>query len=315
MLKIDGASLPCRDPERHIPESNRYPFAYISFMTQLQKDALTLANLVAQHPRLVILTGAGISHESGIPTYRDKQGTWLHANPIQEQAFISDDITQQRYWARSWFGWPIMRDALPNPAHFALAELEKRGAIDLIITQNVDRLHQRAGGQNVVDLHGRIDQVRCLNCHALHCRDSIQRLLQTQNPWLEGVPSSHLSRPDGDMEVPEHIFRALSLPKCHTCSGDLMPNVVFFGGSVPSDTVTTCLDALDKADALIAIGSSLMVFSGYRFCRRASQLGKPLVIINPGITRADELAQVKLRSPASPLLTHVLEYADRGLRP
>ncbi|MDG2048249.1 MAG: NAD-dependent protein deacetylase [Halioglobus sp.] len=312
MLKIEKAPLPSRDPTQRRSESNPYPSTYVHFMIQLQKDALTLANLVANYPRLVVLTGAGISHESGIPTYRDKQGTWLHANPIQEQAFMSDDITQQRYWARSWFGWPIMRDARPNPAHFVLAELEKRGAIDLIITQNVDRLHQRAGGHNVVDLHGRIDQVRCLDCNVLHCRDSIQRLLQTQNPWLDAVPSGHLSRPDGDMEVPEHISRALSLPKCHTCGGDLMPNVVFFGGSVPASTVTTCLDALDKADALIAVGSSLMVFSGYRFCRRASQLGKPVVIINPGVTRADDLAQVKLQSPAGPLLTQTLKHFDQG---
>jgi len=283
-------------------------------MKRLQQDALTLANILAEHPRLVVLTGAGISHDSGIPTYRDQRGTWLHAKPIQEQAFLSDESTRRRYWARSWFGWPVMRDALPNPAHVALAQLEQCGSIELVITQNVDRLHQCAGSRNVVDLHGRVDQVRCLNCDALHPRDSIQGLLKKQNPWLSAVQSSHLARPDGDMEVPEDMFHALSLPKCHNCSGDLMPNVVFFGGSVPPARVSTCLDALDKADALIAIGSSLMVFSGYRFCRRASQLGKPVVIINPGITRADDLAHVKLQSPAGPLLTRAIEHINQGRR-
>ncbi len=281
-------------------------------MTSLQQDALTLANLIAKYPKLVVLTGAGISHDSGIPTYRDHRGTWLHAKPIQEQAFLSEDITRKRYWARSWFGWPKMRDAQPNPAHFALAELEQRGSIELVITQNVDRLHQRAGSRNVVDLHGRVDQVRCLNCNAVYSRDNIQSLLLRQNPWLESVPSSHPSRPDGDMDVPEDIFHALALPKCDACSGNLMPDVVFFGGSVPSPTVTVCRDALDKADALIAIGSSLMVFSGYRFCRRASRQGKPVVIINPGVTRADDLAHAKLQSPAAPLLMRAIDHVNQA---
>ena len=280
-------------------------------MKRLQQDALTLAKILAEHPRLVVLTGAGISHDSGIPTYRDQRGTWLHPKPIQEQAFVSDESTRRRYWSRSWFGWPVMRDARPNPAHAALAQLERRGAIELVITQNVDRLHQRAGSRNVVDLHGRIDQVRCLSCAALYSRDRIQRLLKVQNPWLSTVQSRHFSRPDGDMEVPDDMFHALVLPKCQDCSGDLMPDVVFFGGSVPLSRVDTCTDALERADALIAMGSSLMVFSGYRFCRRASQLGKPVVIINPGVTRADDLAQVNLQSPAGPLLTQTLKLIDQ----
>ena len=281
-------------------------------MKQLKQDVLTLANILTEYPRPLILTGAGISFDSGIPTYRDHRGTWLHQKPIQEQAFLTDGNTRRRYWSRSWFGWPVMRDALPNPAHLALAQLEQRGSVGLLITQNVDRLHQRAGSQKVVDLHGRIDQVRCISCDKLHSRDSIQSLLEEQNPWISAVRSKHLSKPDGDMEVTEDIFHSLLLPKCFDCSGDLMPDVVFFGGSVPSARVATCLSALEEADALIVIGSSLMVFSGYRFCRRASQLGKPIVIINPGITRADELAQVRLHSPAVPLLTDVIQYIDQG---
>ncbi len=151
-------------------------------------------------------------------------------------------------------------------------QLEERGHIELLITQNVDRLHQRAGSRNVVDLHGRVDRVRCLACATMHSRDSIQELLERENQW--SYPSQQTPRPDGDMDIPDEMLLQLALPQCQLCAGDLMPDVVFFGGTVPTARVNTCLDALERADALLAIGSSLMVFSGYRFCRRASQLGK-----------------------------------------
>ncbi len=285
--------------------SNRTLAPYNALVNLLQHDSHSLADFLANHPRLVVLTGAGISCASGIPTYRDQHGNWLHSAPIKEQAFLGDEHTRRRYWARSWHGWPVLREALPNPAHIALAQLEQRGHIELLITQNVDRLHQRAGSRNVIDLHGRVDRVRCLTCATLHSRDSIQEMLARENHWPHA--SQQAPRPDGDMEVLDEALSRLTLPQCHLCAGDLMPDVVFFGGTVPAARVNTCLDALDRADALLAIGSSLMVFSGYRFCRRASQLGKPVAIINPGVTRADELAQLRLYSPAGPLLTRVLE--------
>jgi NAD-dependent SIR2 family protein deacetylase len=290
--------------------SDRSSVPYTKAVNTLQHDIRHLAAFLADHPRLVVLTGAGISCASGIPTYRDVQGNWLHRAPIQEQAFQKDEHTRRRYWARSWHGWPVIRDALPNPAHVALAQLEEWGHIELLITQNVDRLHQRAGSRNVVDLHGRVDRVRCLACATVHSRDSIQDMLECENQWP--YPSRQTPRPDGDMDAPDEVLLRLVVPQCHLCAGDLMPDVVFFGGTVPATRVNTCLDALEQADALLAIGSSLMVFSGYRFCRRASQLGKPLAIINPGVTRADALAQLRLHSQAAPLLAQVVEHLRRG---
>ena len=279
-------------------------------MKTLQHDSNALRDFLTRHPRLVVLTGAGISADSGIPTYRDARGTWLHREPIQHQDFLSDEGTRRRYWARSRAGWPAVRDAIPNPAHFALARLERQGHIDLLITQNVDRLHQRAGSSRVVDLHGRLDRVRCLGCDRLHGRDSVQHILEAGNDWQQHSRQS--SRPDGDAEVPEALSRQLDLPRCQACSGDLMPDVVFFGGSVPRERVETCFEALESADALLAIGSSLRVYSGYRFCRHARKLGKPLAIINPGITRADDIACLNLSSTAGALLGSVAGLADRS---
>jgi NAD-dependent SIR2 family protein deacetylase len=269
----------------------------------MNEEVLTLCDFIHAHPRLVILTGAGISAEAGIPTYRDESGTWLHQTPIQEQDFLRDAETRRRYWARSWYGWPVIRDAQPAPTHTALARLEKTGRIALLITQNVDGLHQRAGSRNVIDLHGRVDRVRCLTCIQVHSRDSVQTLLAANNQWPDRP--SMPARPDGDSDIPPAIVAASQLPTCLHCGGQLMPDVVFFGGSVPASTVTTCMDALQDADALLVVGSSLAVFSGYRFCRNARQWDKPLAIINPGVTRADDLAQVRLHSPAGPLLTAV----------
>jgi NAD-dependent SIR2 family protein deacetylase len=286
--------------------SDRNTTPYNAVVHTLQYNSRSLADFLLAHPRVVVLTGAGVSAASGIPTYRDQFGTWLHRAPIQERAFLQDEHTRRRYWARSWHGWPVVRNALPNAAHLALAQLEQRGHIELLITQNVDRLHQRAGSRNVVDLHGRVDRVRCLACAAVHGRDSIQELLARDNRWSYPTPQS--PRPDGDMEVPDETFFQLVLPQCPLCTGDLKPDVVFFGGSVSTATINTCLDALERADALLAVGSSLMVYSGYRFCRLASQSGKPLAIINPGITRADALAYLRFHSHAGPLLAQAVEH-------
>lgn len=277
-------------------------------MSTLLQDSDALARFFADNPRLLVLTGAGISLDSGIPTYRDQHGSWLHSSPIQEQAFLRDAHTRRRYWARSWYGWPVVRDAQPNAAHIALAQLERRGHIELLITQNVDGLHQRAGSRNVVDLHGRVDRVRCLKCAAVHSRDEVQQLLARENTWPPRP--HHAARPDGDMDVSDDLLPGLQLPRCAHCAADLRPDVVFFGGTVPRSTVQQCHDALQRADALLVVGSSLMVFSGYRFCRRAQQLGKPVAIINPGVTRADAEAQVRLYSPAGPLLTQLVAAYD-----
>jgi NAD-dependent SIR2 family protein deacetylase len=274
----------------------------------LQQDIDTLSTFLATHPRLLILTGAGISFDSGIPTYRDREGNWLYRTPIQEQAFLEDDLTRRRYWARSWYGWPTIRDATPNAAHTALVKLEELGYIELLITQNVDRLHQQAGSRKVVDLHGRVDRARCLRCNAVHSRELVQGQLQAGFDWPDYTALA--PRPDGDMEISEEILFKFEIPRCEECGGDLMPDVVFFGGSVPPSRVNQCLGALEQADALLAIGSSLTVFSGYRFCRRASQLGKPVALVNPGVTRADPISTIKISAEASPLLRSAIDYLE-----
>ncbi|MEM8561001.1 MAG: NAD-dependent protein deacetylase [Pseudomonadota bacterium] len=273
-------------------------------MTRLSDTLDRLVEFVTDNPRLTVLTGAGISADSGIPTYRDNAGSWQHSTPITHQEYIAEPRRRQRYWARSMQGWPLIRDARPNVAHRVLSRLEQWGYIELIITQNVDRLHQRAGSVKVIDLHGRVDQVNCLDCDWTCSREHIQQQLVRQTPTANAVV--HNARPDGDADVSEEQIAAITSPRCEQCGGVLMPDVVFFGGSVPKARVEQCSEAVTAADALLVVGSSLQVFSGFRFCRLAKQLGKPLAVINPGVTRADSIADLKLSTPCGPLLDALL---------
>jgi len=266
-----------------------------------------LRRFFADCPRLVVITGAGISLSSGIPTYRDREGSWQHSTPITHQEFIADPARRRRYWARSLQGWPAVRDARPNGAHRALAQLERLGRVSLLITQNVDRLHQRAGSAAVVDLHGRVDRVRCLACGHGTDREQIQQQLLRANPGFVLRPAQ--ARPDGDAEVAADHADKLVVPGCHQCGGTLIPDVVFFGGSVPRERLDHCAAAVAGADGVLAVGSSLQVFSGYRFCRQARALGKPLAIINPGRTRADDIASLKLETECEALLQAVTRSA------
>lgn len=270
-------------------------------MSAFHTNAPSLRDFVAKHRRLVVITGAGISISSGIPAYRDRDGIWQHSAPITHQEFVSDAARRRQYWARSLLGWPAVRDARPNAAHRALAQLEQLGHIELLITQNVDRLHQRAGSVAVIDLHGRLDQVRCLDCADLVSREVIQQRLSRDNPRRAAQSAS--ARPDGDADVSEEWVESITVPDCTQCGGTLIPDVVFFGGTVPGERVQICYDAIAEADALLAVGSSLQVYSGFRFCRLASKLNKPIALINPGNTRADPLAALKLSSECEPLLT------------
>ena len=259
---------------------------------------------------MVVLTGAGISAGSGIPTYRDAAGIWRANEPIKHQEFINDSTKRQRYWARSLRGWPAVQNAKPNAAHLALATLERGGHIEMLITQNVDRLHQRAGSAEVVDLHGRLDQVVCLNCSCRVSRESIQHRLEREN---SGAPAAPLQiRPDGDSDVHPQIVENFRIPMCTECAGTLMPNVVFFGGTVPTDRVAGCMGAIDRSDALLVIGSSLQVYSGFRFCKRAAETNKPIALINSGKTRADSLATLRLSSDCGPLLSALLAAVPRN---
>lgn len=254
------------------------------------------ALLTADKP-WVVLTGAGVSADSGIPTYRDAKGTWLGSEPIQHQDFLSNPRLRRRYWYRSMNGWPDVRDSAPNPNHDAIAHFEAQGWVELLITQNVDRLHQRAGSRKVLDLHGRLDRVKCLSCGEYYAREWLQGLLEQLNPkHIHG--GSLTRRPDGDVELEADAEADMQLVDCERCRGILMPDVVFFGGSVPRQDVDRCDQAIETAAGLIAIGSSLQVYSGFRLCKKTVALDKPVLIFNEGITRADDIASVKIETDA-----------------
>lgn len=269
-----------------------------------------LSTFLERHPKLVVLTGAGISAPAGIPTYRDREGVWQHSEPIKHQEFVLEKSMRQRYWARSMHGWPVIRDARPAAGHRALAQLERSGRVALLVTQNVDRLHQRAGSGAVIDLHGRLDRVRCLDCQAYFPRELIQQQLESDNEHLG--PASVEVRPDGDAQLSRSYVQRLSTPSCRGCGGTLMPDVVFFGGTVPRPRVDNCMEAIESSDALLVIGSSLQVYSGFRFCRRATALNKPVAIINDGVTRADAMAQLKIAQDCGPLLQRLVRTVAPG---
>ena len=255
-------------------------------------EATALAEFLATHHRVTVLTGAGISTNSGIPDYRDRDGKWKHAKPMQFAEFKGTAAGRRRYWARSFIGWQRMSTADPNPAHHALATLEREDYIDTLVTQNVDGLHSRAGSQRVVDLHGRLDRVVCLDCGWDADRPSWQARLEAANPdWNQAVVAW---KPDGDAVLADEDTSSFDVPPCPICGGIVKPDVVFFGENVPRDRVEAGYAAVERSDGLLVIGSSLMVFSGLRFPRRAHELGKPIAIVNRGRTRADDLATLRL---------------------
>ncbi len=251
-----------------------------------------LASFIDRHPRLFVLTGAGCSTDSGIPDYRDETGAWKRAQPMTWQAFTGSAAARRRYWGRSMIGWPRIDAAVPNDAHRALARLEESRRVHLLVTQNVDGLHQRAGSRAVVDLHGRLDRVICLACRRTEPRSAFQHRLETLNPMWRAQGA--VTAPDGDAELDGVDFEHFALPACESCGGVLKPDVVFFGESVPRERVESARAALAEADAMLVVGSSLMVFSGYRFAREAAQLGKPIASVSLGVGRADDLLSLKV---------------------
>ncbi|MDJ0748405.1 MAG: NAD-dependent protein deacetylase [Woeseiaceae bacterium] len=262
-----------------------------------------LAALFAGVGAISVLTGAGVSTRSGIPDYRDRDGEWKSAPPMQFAEFASSDTARRRYWARSYVGWQRFGTARPNAAHHALARLEAAGKVDTVITQNVDRLHSRAGSENVIDLHGDLGKVRCIDCSDTSLRHTFQRELKAANPdWHAHV---FRYRPDGDVELAEDSHADFSVPACSRCGGRIKPDVVMFGESVPKDRVEDAMAAVDRTDALLIAGSSLMVFSGFRFARRAHESGKPIAIVNRGKTRADDFATMKIDADCGDILSQL----------
>lgn len=260
-----------------------------------------LVRLLASVDSVAVLTGAGVSTGSGIPDYRDRNGAWKQAKqPIQYAEFAGSASFRRRYWARSYVGWQRFGVAKPNEAHFALASLEAAGRVDTLITQNVDRLHSQAGSRRVIDLHGNLGRVRCIDCGEPSSRQDFQVRLHQANPdWHARVFEY---RPDGDAELAEESHTEFIVPDCEACGGRIKPDVVMFGENVPRERVDASMAAVDRADALLVAGSSLMVYSGFRFARRAHESGKPVAIVNRGKTRADEMATLKVDADCGEVL-------------
>jgi len=263
-----------------------------------------LVELVDRSRRLVVLTGAGCSTGSGIPDYRNRDGEWKRKPPIRFQEFIASAQTRRRYWARSMVGWKLVESARPNTAHEALAALEASGRLRYLVTQNVDGLHQKAGSVRVNDLHGRVDRVGCLDCGETSSRLEFQLRLSAMNPTWRHLHASYA--PDGDADLDGVRFEAFHLPECARCSGALKPDVVFFGESVPRPRVDEAMAGVNASDLLLVVGSSLMVWSGYRFVKRAREAGIPVAAVNLGKTRADAEIDVKVRAECGEVLQAVV---------
>lgn len=251
--------------------------------------------------RLAVLTGAGLSTDSGIPDYRGPGAA--PRNPMTFQEFIGSPVNRRRYWARNHLGWSHLRHADPNAGHAAVALLERRGLLTGLITQNVDRLHEDAGSINVVDLHGRYDRVICLDEGHVFTRRLVASILEEINPgFLEAAQASGVVEmaPDADASVEDpELIRSFVVAVCPVCGGTLKPDFVYFGENVPKDRVQRAYSMVDEAGALLVAGSSLTVMSGLRFVRHAAKLGKPVVIINRGPTRGDGFADIKVEAGVS----------------
>ena len=274
---------------------------WLRYVVRVNVDALVE---LLRGRRVVVLTGAGCSTESGIPDYRGPGTARRARSPMQYREFCGSTKARQRYWARSMHGWPRVSRAEPNDAHRALADLERRGAIVGVITQNVDGLHQRAGSSRVVDLHGSLSRVRCLDCGAFAERAQLQHRLRDVNPRWQSRrrdPAGAKDAPDGDADLTANTSNFV-VPTCEACSGILKPHVVFFGETVPPGVVEAAYGLLNDANALLVVGSSLVVFSGFRFVRRASQRGLPIAIVNLSDTRGHPLASVCVEAKAGPTL-------------
>jgi len=248
----------------------------------------------------VALTGAGVSTESGIPDYRSPAELAKARRPIQGPEFVRSASLRQRYWARAVVGWETFRLAKPGPAHLSLAQLERAGLVRGVVTQNVDRLHHVAGSANVTELHGALAEVVCLGCGALYHRDAVQDAMRARNAsWFSGTSDV---APDGDASVSDRAVESFDVAPCPRCDGDLKPNVVFFGHNVAKAVVDQAFAKVDAASALLVLGTSLTVFSGFRFLRRAAERKIPIVIVNRGPVRGEENAILKIEASTGEVL-------------
>ncbi|MBY8934649.1 NAD-dependent protein deacetylase [Pseudomonas fluorescens] len=274
------------------------------------RDHLDTLHKVMADGDFLVLTGAGISTPSGIPDYRDSDGVRRGRQPMMYQEFLAAAESRRRYWARAMLGWPRVRQAQPNAAHEALAGLQRHGLIHDLITQNVDTLHDQAGSHDVIELHGSLHRVLCLDCGQRSERDSIQQLMERQNPYLAGVDA--VQAPDGDTLLDPAFEARFQVPQCPHCAGERMkPDVVFFGENVAQTTAARAMAAAENAAGMLVVGSSLMAYSAFRLCRVIADRGKPLIAINLGKTRADDLLDLKIEASCEQLLPLLVRELDR----
>jgi NAD-dependent SIR2 family protein deacetylase len=256
----------------------------------------------------VVLSGAGLSTESGIPDYRGPSGAARPATPMTFQTFTGSVDARRRYWARSHLGWRVIARAAPNAGHRAVAALEQAGLLAGTITQNVDGLHSAAGSREVVELHGNLDRVLCLSCGERSSREELDARLRAANrAWTAQVLAVN---PDGDVSLPDDDLARFRTVDCRACGGVLKPDVVFFGETVPPDRVAACFSLVDRAAALLVLGSSLTVMSGYRFVLHAAKLGIPIAIVNQGVTRGDTKASLLVDAPLGQVLPRLVEHVE-----
>ena len=274
-------------------------------------DGAQLLCELVQRGGVAVLTGAGMSTESGIPDYRGPTGSLRRQRPMEYQTFVTDPAARQRYWARSYLGWRRIAGAKPNAGHRAVADLQRAGAVRGLITQNVDGLHQAAGATDVIELHGGLDQVLCLCCGSRWSRSEVEQRLRAANEGFEAAATA--VNPDGDADIGDAAIAGFTPVSCPLCRGDLKPDVVFFGETVPRSRVERCRALVDAADALLVLGSSLHVQSGFRFVRQAAVRGIPIAIVNQGPTRGDTLAAIKVDAPLGTTLS-TLAYTVVGAR-
>lgn len=268
----------------------------------------TVISLLTAQIGWLALTGAGVSAESGIPTYRNQRGEWQRKPPVTHQEFVGNHQARQRFWARNMVGWRFMSDAQPNAAHLALVRLASLNRVSHLVTQNVDGLHQRAGSRDVIDLHGRVDSVSCLSCRLRLPRAPLQVWLERHNPGFAQLAG--VIAPDGDADVDDLDHSTMRVPDCEHCGGILKPDAVFYGDSIPTVRAEQAETAMQAATGLLVVGSSLMTYSGYRFCLWAQAQDKPIVIINNGKTRGDELATAKVGGSCSEVLEQWLAHVE-----
>ncbi|MFD5563890.1 NAD-dependent protein deacetylase [Kitasatospora griseola] len=274
-------------------------------MTAHEDGLPALARLLAGGG-VAVLSGAGLSTESGIPDYRGPDGIRRHRAPMTYQEFLAGEPARRRYWARSHAGRAVIAGARPNAGHFAVARLRAAGRLSAVITQNVDGLHRAAGTADAVELHGGLDRVICLGCAAVSPRAELDERLAALNPAFRDAGSR--INPDGDVELPDDLVASFTVADCARCGGILKPDVVFFGESVPKDRVEHCYRLVDEARALLVLGSSLAVMSGLRFVRHTAKSGKPVAIVTRGTTRADALAALRLDRPLGETLTSLATH-------